>query len=482
MMQRRNRSVPLSLGLSFFLLAAAPGLAQSVLDQSIAAEVARAQRQAGAVGVEIVDLYTGQAVYSYNPDAPLVIASNSKLFTTAAALDTLGPGFQFETRFLLRGTVAEGVLRGDLGVVGSGDPQISGREYGGDPFAVFRPWAAALRERGIRRVAGDLYLAHGLFEALRIHPDWPRDQLAEWYEAPIDALSFSDNCILVRVSPGKAAGQPAIVETVPPVPIFRVDNTTSTRKKRRGTKLYVGRTDDLLTVRGTIDVSSGPFETWITVPDPVAYFGGALRAALAEEGIAIDGALRPVDQLPGPVWQRVAVHKSDLVTAVRTTNKRSQNFYAESLAKQVGAKRCGHGSWTEGVKAIAELVASIGIVPAQFHMVDGSGMSRENQASPRAVTTLLRHMFFHPAGSEFVQSLPYAGEEDAKSWKRRLGMPPYRGNVFAKTGTLAGVSALSGYARSVSGKSYAFSILLNGTRGDPHGDQDRIVMALIDHG
>jgi serine-type D-Ala-D-Ala carboxypeptidase/endopeptidase (penicillin-binding protein 4) len=481
MMQLSKRLPTLSLGLVLFLFAPALSLAQPALDQAIAAEVARAQRQAGAVGVSIVAVDTGQTVFSYRPTESRLIASNSKLFTTAAALDTLGPGYQFETRFLMRGAVADGVLRGDLGVVGAGDPQISGREFDGDPFGAFRPWAAALREKGVRRITGDLYLAHGLFEPLRIHPDWPRDQLAEWYEAPVDALSFSDNCILVRVYPGRAAGQPAVVETVPPLSVFRVDNSTTTRKRRRGTKLYVGRTDDLLTVRGTIDINSGPFETWVTVPDPVTYFGQALRAALAEEGIAIDGSLRPVDQLPGPVWQRVAVHRSDLVTAIRTTNKHSQNFYAETLAKQVGARRCGQGSWSQGVKAIGELMASIGVPPGELRMADGSGLSRENQASPRAITTLLRHMYFHPAAAEFAQSLPVSGE-DMKSWKRRLAAPPYFGNVFAKTGTLSGVSALSGYARAVSGKIYAFSILLNGTRGDPHADQDRIVMALIDRG
>src|SRR3954469_385069 len=329
-----------ALGLSLLLLLGLPAFAQTPappavsitpLTQAVQAEVARAQQKSTAVGVNIVALDTGEAVFSYNPQQPRVIASNSKLFTTSTALEALGPGFVFETRFLMRGTVTEGVLHGDLGVVGAGDPQISGREYGGDPFAAFRPWAAALRERGVRRIVGDLYLAHGLFEAMQIHPDWPRDQLAEWYEAPVAALSFSDNCILVRVSPGRAAGQPAVVETVPPVPIFRVDNSTSTRTARRGTKLYVGRTEDLLTVRGTIDVHSGPFETWVTVPDPIAYFGSALRAALAEEGIAMEGSLRSVDQLPGPIWRRVAVHTSDLVTAIHTTNKRSQNFYAESL-------------------------------------------------------------------------------------------------------------------------------------------------------
>lgn len=482
-MALRKHVLPVLLALPVLLLALQPGLAapETPLELAVGAETVRAARDTAAMGVHIVELDTGETVYAYNPDEPRVIASNSKLFTTAAALDALGPGYFFETRLLLRGAADGGVLRGDLGVVGSGDPQISGREFGGDSYGAFRPWAAALRERGIRRVTGDLYLAHGLFEPLRVHPDWPRDQLTEWYEAPVDALSFEDNCILVRVWPGKA-GQRAFVETVPSVPLFQVDDRATTSRRRRGSRLYVGRTGSLLTVKGSIDAGSGPFETWVTVPDPALYFGAALRAALAEEGIAVTGHLKPVPELPGAVWERVAVHRSDLVTAIRTTNKRSQNFYAESLAKALGAERCGQGSWREGVRAIEEFVVSTGVPRGSFHMVDGSGMSRANEFAPRAVTTVLRHMFFHPAGTEFAQSLPYSGEEDMKSWRRRLATPPYRGNVFAKTGTLNGVSALSGYAKAVSGKIYAFSILINRSRGDAHVAQDRIVMALIDNG
>jgi D-alanyl-D-alanine carboxypeptidase/D-alanyl-D-alanine-endopeptidase (penicillin-binding protein 4) len=475
-----RRTAVLSLLLSLCLFAPGLAAAQSVLEQALAAEVARTAAASGALGVNIVELDTGETVFSHRADEPRVIASNSKLFTTAAALDALGPGYFFETRLLMRGAVDSGILRGDLGVVGAGDPQISGREYGGDSYGAFRPWAAALRARGVQRVTGELYLASGLFEPTQIHPEWPRDQLTDWYEAPIASLAFSDNCILVRVWPG-AAGRLAVVETVPPVPIVRVDNSALTTSARRGTRLFVGRTGDLLTVRGSIDAGSGPFETWVTVPDPVLYFGLGLRGALAEEGIAVDGAIRPVAQLPGAVWDRVAVHRSDLMTAITTTNKRSQNFYAETLSKILGAARCGEGSWSAGTRAIEEFVASIGVPAGAVHLVDGSGMSRSNQASPRAITMLLRHMFFHPAATEFAQSLPYGGE-DMKSWKRRLAAPPYRGNVFAKTGTLNGVSALSGYAKAVSGKAYAFSIVIERCKIDAHGAQDRIVMALIDNG
>jgi D-alanyl-D-alanine carboxypeptidase/D-alanyl-D-alanine-endopeptidase (penicillin-binding protein 4) len=453
--------------------------APTALQQALEVEVAQALRVTSALGVHIVDIDTGETVYGYNADEPRIIASNTKLFTTAAILDALGPGYTFDTRFVLNGPVRDGVLNGPLGVVGSGDPQISGRESGGDSFAAFRVWAQALRDRGITKVVGDVYLDHGLFEPPRIHPDWPRDQLTRWYEAPVDGLSFNDNCILVRVWPSYA-GRPARVELVPAVPVLTLRNTAKTIGKG-GQSVIIHRDGNELFVKGSIRSNSGPVETWVTVPDPVIYFGTGLVTALAEEGIQVQGKLRPVDRLPGLVWERVAVHRSDLLSAIRVTNKRSQNFYAESLAKHLGALRCGHGSWTEGVRAVREFAQSIGIPKGSFTMSDGSGMSRDNRFAPRHLTILLRHMFFHPAGTEFAQSLPYAGE-DLGSWKRRMAQEPYRGNVFAKTGTLEGVSALSGYAKGVSGKAYAFSILLNRVAGNAHAAQDGIVEALIDHG
>jgi D-alanyl-D-alanine carboxypeptidase/D-alanyl-D-alanine-endopeptidase (penicillin-binding protein 4) len=453
--------------------------APTALHQAVQAQVGQALRVTAALGVHIMDLDTGETVYGYNADEPRVIASNAKLFTTAAILDAFGPGYTFDTRLLMHGPVRDGVLRGPLGVVGSGDPQISGRDYAGDAFAPFRAWAQALRDRGVKKVVGDVYLDHGLFEPPLVHPDWPRDQLTRWYEAPVEALSFSDNCVLVRVWPGRA-GRPAQVELVPDVPILEVKNTSRTIAKGRQS-VIIHREGDELLVKGSIRSSSGPVETWVTVPDPVRYFGAGLVTALAEEGIRVEGSLKPVEQLPSLVWERVAVHRSDLLSAVRVTNKRSQNFYAESLAKHLGALRCGHGSWQEGVRAISEFATGLGIPRGSFTMSDGSGMSRENRFAPRHLTLLLRHMFFHPAGTEFAQSLPYSGE-DLGSWERRMAEPPYRGNVFAKTGTLEGVSALSGYAKAVSGKAYAFSILLNRVGGNAHAAQDGIVKALIDHG
>ena len=459
-----------------------PAAGATPLQQAIGTEVGRVVHETKAVGVQVVEVGGGDTIYTYNGDDERTIASNTKLFTTAAALDALGPGYLYETRLLLRGQVQEGLLRGDLGVIGGGDPNISGRAFDGDSYGAFRSWAHELAARGVRRVAGDLFLDAGLFEPLQIHPDWPHLQLASWYEAPVAALSFNDNCVLVRVSPRSKSGL-VRVETVPPVHLFQVTNTALTTNARRHGHLTVMRREDRLIVAGTIGRDSGPLEVWVTVPDPVRYFGMALIDALAEEGIEVQGKLRPVQRLPGPAWERVAVYRSSLLDSIRIANKRSQNFYAESLVKLLGARRCGDGSWRGGVHAVADFLASLGVPAGAFHMVDGSGLSREDRFTPRAVTRLLRHMYLHRWGAEFVQSLPSAGELESSLHSRLTG-PPYRGNVFAKTGTIEGVSALSGYAKAVSGKVYAFSILINRSRDVWHARQaqDRIVMALVDHG
>jgi len=509
------------LAAALFLLVTAPALPATPsqapgpgFKQAVNQQVAAARRIAPELGVHVVELESGDTVYSFHPDTVRIAASNTKLFTSAAALDRLGPGFFFETEVLIRGELHNGTLAGDLAIVGGGDPSISGRQYNGDSFGVFRRWAAALRERGVERIAGELVLVHGLFDRETVHPDWPRDQLTRWYEAPVSALSFNDNCVLVRVRPTGRSGRAARVEVVPPLPMFEVDSNARTTSRRRRQWLRIdrrtGERSHVLTVAGLIASRTESVDKWVAVSDPVRYFGAALRAALAEEGIELEGPLRPaaslaeVGQLPdaglraaanpfpgmdvrrpakGSGWRRVLTHRTDLLTVLEVINKRSQNFYAESLLKLLGARLCGAGNWPAGVRVVEEFVEEIGLGTRGWSLADGSGMSRRNRLAPRQLTGLLRHMFFHRWGGEFMRTLPYSGEPDLR-WDKRLAEAPYRGNVLAKTGSLSGVSALSGYAKARSGKIYAFSILCNRSRSNAQAmtAQDRIVKAVIDHG
>ncbi len=424
-------------------------------------------------------------MYEFEADEARILASNTKLFTTATALDTLGPGYFFETNVMMRGRLHGDVLEGDLAVIGGGDPNISGRHFEGDSLAVMREWAVELEKLGVRRVAGDVYLVNGLFEPPQVHPDWPKNQLNRWYEAPVDALSFNDNSVLVRVWPGRLGGQPARVELIPDLPIFEVRNTAKTTNSSKQHKVIIDRVNgsNILTVSGSVFRHAAPVESWVAVADPLLYFGAALHKAFSEAGVELTGRMLVTSTLPVSEWQWAAGYRTDLMTTAEIINKRSQNFFAESLLKLMGAKLCGEGSWESGRRVVSEFLTEVGIEPGSYSLSDGSGMSRGNRFSPRQVTQLLTYMYFHPRGRDFLLTLPYSGELGLK-WEKRLADEPYRGNVFAKTGSLTGVSTLSGYAKAESGKIYAFSILCNRSRSNwqARKAQDAIVRALIDHG
>lgn len=458
------------------------------LRTSVNTAVRGALRVAPSTSVHLVDVASGETVYSYRDEVPRILASNTKLFTTAAALELLGPGYFFETKVLSRGHVEGRVLYGDLAVIGGGDPLFSGREHGEDVYGVFRSWARELWARGVRRVQGGLVLVHGLFDDERVHPDWPRDQLDRWYEAPVDALSFSDNCLLVRVRPSRT-GAPVRVETTPALDLFRIESTATTQSRAGGAWIdvtrVVGEDPWTVRVRGRL-YRRGEHAECVTVPDPVAFFGSALRAAFLEEGIVIAGPTLAVESLRDAgegVWREELVHHSDLLSVLEVINKRSQNFFAESVVKLLGSVLCGEGTWSGGVRAVEETLRSLELDPAEWSLADGSGMSRRNRATARALTELLVRMFSHRWATEYVATLPWSGEPGL-SWERRLSDPPYRGNVLAKTGTLRAVSTLSGYAKGSSGRLYAFSILMNDASAvwKAKKAQDAFLRAVIDHG
>lgn len=450
--------------------------------------VAALERAAGlgklaGLGIHVRDAGTGGSVWGRREDDLFILASNTKIFSTAAALDGLGPGYLFTTRLDSRGPVEGGTLRGDLAIVGGGDPMISWRLPGKDSYAVFRRWAAELRERGIRRVEGDLYLDHGFFDAPASHPDWDPDKYLNWYQVPVEALTFDENTVRVRALPGAAAGAPARIVTDPDLPYFAVQGSVRTLPSWRGNLLRVDRPpgSDRLSVSGGVYLRAKDLEKPIAIGDPVAYFGAALTAALAEEGIDIAGRTLPVPERPGLVWDRVAEHYTSLLPVLEITNHESQNLFAETLVKTLGAELCGAGTWENGIRAVTELLDRSGVDRNGYRLRDGSGLSRSNRMAPSAMTRFLAAMADHPWADLYVESLPTGGE-NRSSLEKRLREPRYVGRVHAKTGTLTGVSTLSGYARGGSGRLYTFSVLAAGGATGARRVQDAVARALVDHG
>lgn len=425
--------------------------------------------------------------FAHNVDRPLILASTTKLFTSAAALDRLGAGYRFRTRLYLGGDVQpDGTLAGPLVIVGGGDPGITGRLYENDPYAVFRPWAEALKAKGVRRIRDGFLLDTSFFDDVRAHPDWPADQEQNWYQAPISALSYNDNVVLVQVTGGLRPGARALFGFYPAGPASMSIVGTVTTAQAPVASVGIQRRAG----SGTVYASGivGRNRTWlgdITVPDPPLYLAAALRKVLREEGIEVPNQSRVrTEPSSGPQLPLAHVHETSLIPALAVCNKRSQGFYAEQILKTLGAEKRGRGTWDNGRKEVAEFLRTLGLDPARYALADGSGRSRENRASAAAYIDFLQALATRwPLFSTYEPTMAISGDQEGSLRHRLLGKET-RGRIHAKTGNIAGVVTLCGYLDAPSGARYAFSILINGGCGEGRGHawQDRFLTELARSG
>ena len=462
--------------------AAAPATLEQTLDQV----ARRAPTRSPGVSVAIAELDSGATVYTRNPDQAETIASVTKMLSSAAAIHFLGPDYKFKTTFWRRGDVKDGVLQGSLLVVGGGDPNISGRFYENDSFAVFDRWADGLRRAGIVRVSGDLVLNASAFDRLYRNPEWPPDRDTRWYQAPISALSYNDNVVIVSVGRGALPGAPAIVSIDPDTDVVQKVSRARTIGKTGQVRIAVARPggSDTVYVDGTLPMRYFRYSVPLAIDDPPKFFGAALKSRLRAAGIELGGGVVEKDVAPDNAWALVAKTESDLMPTMSVSNKHSQSYYAEQIFKTLAYEKSGRGTWENALALEKQFLQAIGLDPARYDMHDGSGLSAFNRVAAADLVRFLRAMQAQPYGAAWRSTLAVSGDAEG-SLRGRLLDSLTRGQVEAKTGTLNGVSTLAGYARAASGKTYAFAILLNGpgvTEGRAHGYQDRLVRALIQKG
>jgi D-alanyl-D-alanine carboxypeptidase/D-alanyl-D-alanine-endopeptidase (penicillin-binding protein 4) len=416
--------------------------------------------QISEASIQIVDVESGTVISERNPHLPLAPASNMKLFTTAAAMDILHPEFEVTTTVYARGAVdPSGTLDGDVKIVGHGDPTIGGRFHDNHATAVIDDWATDLKRAGIKTIKGNLIFEYGYMDTEYIHPTWPENQLVNWYEAPVSAFSMQEGCVEVRVLPSKP-GKPCTVQLDPPTDFLTLQSSCMTG---RGLPFITRvRNSNTIVVRGGVPSRSGPTEVFVTVENPIQYFASATYEAFVRDGLSVKGQIVVTPADARPDWRAVAQHRTPLNVVIFVINKKSQNHYAEQLVKIIGAETKNGGSWAGGTGEVKRwLTEKVGVPAAEFSPADGSGMSRDNRASASAFVHLLRYMWKSPYRNDFVSSLPYPGDPEAK-FGRRLRGAMYARQVFAKTGYIVGVVGLSGYVHGASGKIYAFSFLFNG--------------------
>jgi D-alanyl-D-alanine carboxypeptidase/D-alanyl-D-alanine-endopeptidase (penicillin-binding protein 4) len=435
----------------------------------------------GFAGLQVVEAATGKTLYSKNADRLFLPASNLKILTSALALERLRPEYRFTTRVVREAS-------GDVVLIGSGDPSLSGRafpynkeQHPGPPLQAIEQLADAIAARGLQRIDGDIVGDARLFPWDPYPASWTEDDTLRDFGAPVSALTVNDNTVTISISPAAITIEPAFE-------YLTIDNRVRTAARGSDPVVHVRRlarsTQWQLT--GAIPLGRTVIET-LPVDDPALFAASALYDALTRRGIAIHG--RPIARHRALGEPYAAVEGEELASRtsppladlLQVMDKVSENLHAELLLREVGRVTRGEGTTANGLAEMTAYLTATGAQPGDWRLEDGSGLARNTLVTPRLLTHILAREAQSPDSALWISLLPTGGEDGTLS-HRLCCMSAGRG-IRAKTGTLSRALALSGYADSATHGQLAFSILVNDFQAPPSEVTawiDKIAAALLE--
>jgi len=426
-------------------------------------------------GIKITSLNDGQVLYERNSRALFHPASNLKLLTTATALHVLGKGYQFKTALYADTVKEDGEINGNLYIKGCGNPDLTVRDLA---------WMVdKLKERGVKRICGDVVGDVSFFDDLYWGNGWMWDDEPSPYEAFISPLSINKNCVKVIVKPGERVGDTVQVRLDPDTKYVELTNHGLTSPDTVINKIEVTRRFkerlNTIVVTGSLPQSFRECEYVLSVWRPELYAVALLREELERRGILVEGGVRLDSVRDG--LKPLVLHEWPIDSVVINLNKVSDNLSAENVLKVIAAEKHGPpGTSKNGISVVNEFLSSIGIDTTSYLMADGSGVSHYNLLSAETIVDLLAAVYRQKDLFDiFYRSLPVAGVDG--TLENRMKGTSAQGKVRAKTGTESGASSLSGYVQGKDGNVIVFSILMDSFIGPPkpfRDVQDKIVELL----
>ncbi|WP_407942085.1 D-alanyl-D-alanine carboxypeptidase/D-alanyl-D-alanine endopeptidase [Nocardiopsis codii] len=440
----------------------------------------------GAVsGVVVVDPATGEELYSRDGGEQLLPASNMKLFTAAAALEVLGADHAFGTEVAAEDAPGRRGEVQDLYLVGRGDPTLSAEDLDA--------MAAEVAASGVRTVKGDLYADDTWFDSERLVDDWWPEDEPYAYSAQISALTvahgerFDTGVTEVAVTPA-AEGEPAVVDLGAAEGYADLDNQAVTGAPGSANSLVIDRPvgTNTITVTGSLPADAARVTALRTVDEPAALAGHLFEEALENNGVTVKGDVGlggvPADwEAPEVLADHTSAGLSEILVPFM---KFSNNAHGEMLVKSIGQETSGAGTWDAGLAGVEDALSGLGVDTSNLVLNDGSGLSRGSLVTADTVVDLLGRTGGASWEEPWSASLPVAGESDpfvGGTLANRMRGTAAEGVVEAKTGTMSGVSALSGYVPGPNGE-LVFSIVNNGHSGPaPLAVQDAIAVRLAEY-
>ncbi|GAA0798349.1 D-alanyl-D-alanine carboxypeptidase/D-alanyl-D-alanine endopeptidase [Spirilliplanes yamanashiensis] len=433
-------------------------------------------------GLQVRDA-AGATVYAQKSGDRVIPASNMKLLTSAAALEVLGRSFRWNTTVLSTGTRSGTTLTGDLYLKGYGDPMVTAAEY--DKLA------KAVATAGIRSVTGSLVADDTWFDGVRLGTDWAWEDETYASSAPVGALTvaadadYNLNSVVVTTKPATAAGRAATVTVTPANSGVTVVNRTTTGASGSAETVGAGRTHGTNTIVVTGSVPLGGAATdAVSVENPTIYAATVFKAALAKHGVRVAKATQ-YKATPAAAKTVTTRTSPTLATLMTPFLKLSNNGHAEILLKTMGRKVSNTGTWPAGLAAANAALAKLGVDTAVIRSVDGSGLSRRDWLTTGQIANLLVAAQSKVWFDGWYAALPIAGNPDriqGGTLRSRLTTGPAANNLRAKTGTLTGVNALSGYVTDAGGRRLVFSMVVNNGLSNANGILDQVGDALARSG
>ncbi len=430
--------------------------------------------------VSIVEMPDGKLVYAYNTLTPLLPASVMKVVTTAAALYYLGPEYRFKTKVLHNGKHNNDTIDGDLIIRGGGDPRFSTETL----------WhiATQIKHSGINKIAGNLIVDTHFFDDYDRAPAWKVERTQKAYDAKLGALSLNYNSIAIHALPEGKVGERLNVWLEPAPSYIKLINNTKTIKRGKNTVWASRRNSEKfpdqvnMLVKGRLPIHSKEKIIRLNIENPARYTVETFRYLLQKAGVTIDGVTK-VASSPISGTELYSHLSEPLSLILKELNTFSNNFTAEQIIKTIAAERFGTpGSHAEGLKLVTDFLRIINVNDTGIAIVDGSGLSRKNLMTTKAITDLLAAMYSRfDFGPDFITSLRVLGTNGINS--KRLSNSPAKGQIRAKTGTLNKVSTLAGYVAGNNGKVFSYALFLNNNRcGYWRADkiEDKIVTAIYE--
>ncbi|MCS6884017.1 MAG: D-alanyl-D-alanine carboxypeptidase/D-alanyl-D-alanine-endopeptidase [Acidobacteriota bacterium] len=441
------------------------------LSSQINALLAEAEMAASSVSILIQHRDSGETIYARDAERLLVPASNLKLYTTAVALELLGRNYKIRTSVLARSLPdRNGKLEGDIVLYGRGDPSFKSRFNSIDGLSSL---VDQLRNKGIKRIEGNIIADESYFKGTSLGYGWEWLDIQWPYGSQLSALSILDNSFEVHIRPTQV-GELAEVTVSPDVGYVTVKNlcrTTAARGKR-DIGLHRGLENNKLLVWGSIPKDDAGFACPVSIYQPARLAAILFKSALEKAGISISGNIKLADSSllsealptnPSEMLELAYVESPPLTELVRIINKFSNNLYAELLLRVLG-RELGNPSIDSDQAGIEVLKDWLSRKQLDGRVVfyDGSGLSRRSLTNASSIVSLLRYVAKSQIAADFEKSLPVIGLDGTLANRKNVALQQ---RVRAKTGTLANVSALSGYITTAHGDELVFSILINNHPG-----------------